>query len=902
MAVAQKVTLTIDGVAVEAESDRTILEAAQAVGIAIPNLCHDPRIEPIGACRMCIVEVEGMRGLPTACTTKVQPDMVVRTNTEQIRQIRKDILEFLLAEHNVSCTTCDKTGECMLMEYAYEYGADEAKFGVFQPPPAQPNYTTGHKGVAYDPHKCIRCQRCVRICSEVVMAHALTLKSRAASVEVSTAFDMPLNESTCENCGQCISTCPTGAMYDRAAIGKGMVKDLVKVRTTCPYCGVGCQMDLNVNPKTNEIVRVTSEIGCVPNEGNLCVKGKFGYHYVHSDDRLTRPLIRQNGELVETDWDTALKAVAEGLNGVKAKYGPTALATISSCRCTNEENYLMQKLTRCALGTNNVDQCATTCHGPTVAGLALSFGSGAMTNSIEEIQNCDLMFVIGSNPTEAHPVMGFEMKKALKKGAKLIVGDPRRTWMAQHADIHLQLRNGTDNMLINAMMHTIITEGLEDKAFVETRTEKYDELKEMVMKYPPETVAETVGVEAEDIKRAARLYASVKHAGIFYTLGITEHTCGTENVRNLANLAMLTGHMGFESTGVNPLRGQNNVQGGCDMGAMPVVFQGYQKLSDPSVVEKFSKHWGVPIPEDEGGRISQFFIRANEDKVKGMYIMGEDVVMSEPNRDHIIKCLDKLDFLVVQEIFFSETCKQADVVLPAACWAEKDGTFTNSERRVQRVRKAVEPPGEARADWQILCDVSTALGYAMSYPSPKEVWDELADLAPIFNGIRYDRIDKVGLQWPCPDRDHPGTKFLHQGTFTRGLGEFAGIEFRPPAEQPDEDYPLILSTGRTLYHYNVGNMTRKSEVSNDKQPENFVMIHVDDAARIGVAKGEDVRVITRRGELKVKADVADVVKPGTIWMPFHFAESSTNVLTNDAFDNIAWTGEYKACAARLERP
>ncbi|MBN1346502.1 MAG: formate dehydrogenase subunit alpha [Phycisphaerae bacterium] len=901
MAASKTVSLTIDGKQIEAPTGTTILEAARAGGIHIPHLCHDRRLEPVGACRMCIVEVQGARGFQTACTYKVQPDIVVRTNTEQIRQIRKDILEFMLAEHRVSCTTCDKNGECKLMNYAYEYGADEAKFGTYQAPPPAPNYTTGHKGIEYDPTKCIKCQRCVRICSEVVMANAITLKSRAYDVVVSTAFDLPLNDTTCENCGQCVSTCPTGALYDRSAKGMGMMKDLVKVRTTCPYCGVGCQMDLCVNPKTNRIARVTSKVGCVPNGGNLCVKGKFAYHYVGSDDRLKTPLIRKNGKLVETDWDTALKAVADGLGKVKAKYGPSALATISSCRCTNEENYLMQKFTRAALGTNNVDQCATTCHGPTVAGLALSFGSGAMTNSIEEIQNCDLLFVIGSNPTEAHPVIGFEMKKALRRGAKLIVADPRKTWMAQRADVHLQLRNGTDNMLINAMMHTIISEGLEDKQFVAERTEGYDALKAMVMQYPPEEVADKVGVDAEDIKKAARMYAPVKHAGIFYTLGITEHTCGTENVRNLANLSMLTGHMGYESTGVNPLRGQNNVQGGCDMGAMAHLFQGYQKLADPDVRLKFEKAWGVPVPTDKGGKISQFFIGANEGNIKGMYIMGEDVVMSEPNRDHIIKCIEKLDFLAVQEIFLSETAKLADVVLPAACWAEKDGTFTNSERRVQRVRKAVDPPGQVRPDWQILCDVSTACGYEMKYDSPKDVWDELADLAPIFSGIRYDRIDKVGIQWPCPDREHPGTKFLHKGKFTRGLGEFAAIEFRPPAEVPDDDYPLILSTGRTLYHYNVGNMTRKSPVSDGKQPENFVMIHVDDAAKVGVRNGQTIRVVTRRGRLDVKADVADVVKPGTIWMPFHFAESSTNVLTNDAFDNIAWTGEYKACAARLEK-
>jgi predicted molibdopterin-dependent oxidoreductase YjgC len=473
--------------------------------------------------------------------------------------------------------------------------------------------------------------------------------------------------------------------------------------------------------------------------------------------------------------------------------------------------------------------------------------------------------------------------------------------MAQRADVHLQLVNGTDNLLINAMMNTIISEGLQDKDYVAERTENYQDLKAHVMTVTPESVAERVGVSAEDIKAAARLYAATKHAGIFYTLGITEHICGTENVRSLANLAMLTGHVGVESAGVNPLRGQNNVQGGCDMGAMPNVLPGYQKIIDAEARAKFAKRWDVEIPPEPGLKLAQFFIGAHDGTIKGMYIMGEDVVMSEPNMSHIIKSLKNLDFLVVQEIFMSETAKLADVVLPAACWAEKDGTFTNSERRVQRIRKAVEPPGQARADWEIICQVTTACGYAESYPSPKEIWDELADLTPSMNGIRYDRIDEVGLQWPCPDRDHPGTKYLHKGKFVRGLGEFVAIDFRPADELPDDDYPLLLSTGRTLYHYNVGNMTRPSPVSTDKQPGNFVMMHADDAAKLGVSNGENVKVVSRRGQVEAMADVGKVVRPGAIWMPFHFAENAANALTNDAFDNITWTGEYKVCAAKVEK-
>ena len=895
----QQLNITINGKELAGKAGQTILETATEHGIEIPNLCSDPRLKPTGACRMCLVEVEGQRGPVTACTFQIQDKMVVKTETERVRAMRTTVLELLFYEHRGVCTTCDDNGECKLQQYAYEYKIADDIFNV-TPGTSEPNYTTGNRAIQYDPNKCIRCGRCVRICDEVQMDTALTFRERANQVEVSTAFGIPLNESTCELCGQCVSTCPTGALYDRSAIGKGQCKDIVRTTTTCPYCGVGCQMKLNVNPKIGRIVRVTSETGCVPNDGNLCVKGRFGFNYVHSDERLTKPLIRRDGKFVEVEWNEAIAFVGKRLREIRDTYGPDSIAFLSSCRCTNEENYLMQKIARTAGSTNNIDQCATTCHAPTVAGLAAAFGSGAMTNSISEIKNVQTLFLIGANPTDAHPIVGLEMKKALAKGAKLIVCDPRKTWMARRADIHIQHRPGTDNMLINAMMNYIISSKLHNQNFVDQRCENFDAFVANLKDYSVEQAAKVCGIDADLIRRAASMYAAGTPSSIFYTLGITEHTCGTENVQNLANLAMLCGQIGKPSSGINPLRGQNNVQGGCDMGAMASSFPGYQKVTDEAVREKFSKAWGVELPTNKGGRVTDFIEAAGEGKLHGFYCFGEDPVSSEPNQDKVISDLKKLEFIVCQEIFMSETAKLAHVVLPATSWAEKDGTFSNTERRVQRIRKAVDAPGEARADWQIICQISTAMGYPMSYSNPGEIFDEMASLTPILGGISYERIDKVGLQWPCPTKDHPGTIYLHKDKFSRGLGLFSAIKFREAAELTDEEYPFILSTGRTLYNYNVGNMTQKSEAIRQKESKNFVEIHDSDAAKLGLPNGGRLTVSTRRGRMTVRAVVSDKVRPGVIWMPFHFVDEPTNVLTNDAFDNITRTAEYKVCAAKIE--
>jgi len=898
----EDLTLTVDGRELTATPGQTILEVALANGIDIPHLCYDPRLSPTGACRLCLVEVEGQAALQTACTRLAEAGMCVQTNTEDIRALRKATLELLLSEHNPTCTTCDRDGDCLLQDYAYEYQVEEGRFPSVMIPPGKRNYTSDTKAIVYDPSKCIRCQRCVKICDEVQMARALTLKGRAGDVQVTTGFEVNLYDSTCEVCGQCVSACPTGALHERAAVGQGKTKDLVKTRTTCPYCGVGCQLDLNVNHRTGRIVRATSEVGCVPNNGNLCVKGRFGTDFVARPDRLSVPLIKENGTFREASWDEALDHVASRFTELKAKHGPDALAGLSSAKTTNEDNYVMQKFVRAVFGTNNVDHCARLCHASTVAGLARAFGSGAMTNSIEELGRAPLIFVIGSNTTECHPVIGILIRQAVAyKDTTLIVADPRKISLTDIAHLHMRQRSGTDVALINGMMHVILEEGLEDKAFVSDRTEDVDAVREAVAECPPELAATITGVPADDIRRAARLYASAPSASIVYSMGITQHTTGTDNVLSLANLAMLTGNVGKECAGVNPLRGQNNVQGACDLGALPNVYSGYQKVDDPAVREKFEKAWGVKLSDKPGLTVVEIMNAAADRRIRGLYIMGENPMLSDPDINHVREGLEALDFLVVQDIFLTETAELADVVLPACAYAEKEGTFTNTERRVQRVRQAVLPPGQARVDWRTLCDVAGRMGYAMSYADATAIQDEIASVTPIYGGITYDRIGEIGLQWPCPDSAHPGTKFLHQGKFSRGKGKFHAVRFLPPKEMPDEEYPFVLTTGRMLEHWHTGTMTRRCEVLDDLVPQGALELNPQDAEAIGVDAGDSVTVQSRRGRVEVPANITDRIAPGTVFLAFHFKEHPANALTIAALDPIAKIPEYKACAVQVSK-
>ena len=887
------ITLTIDGQQVRAPEGATVLEAARSVGIYIPTLCYDDDLEPYGACRMCIVEIEGVRGLPTACTTRAADGMVVRTETEQINRVRRMTCEMLIADHPADCLTCSSNQQCELQKVASYLGLREQRLEKLERDAIRDE---SNPFFARDLSKCILCGRCVRACQEVRGVGAIDIAGRGYESRIAGFADMPIAESVCESCGECLARCPTGALSSKSEAQP----PTREVKTTCPYCGCGCALVLGV--RGNRIVRVRGDSGHPTSRGSLCVKGRFGLDFVGAEDRLTTPLVRRNGQLQEASWDEALGLVADRLGAIKRAGGPDALAGFSSAKCTNEENYVFQKFMRAAVGTNNVDHCARLCHASTVAGLARAFGSGAMTNSIGELEHADCIFVTGSNTTEAHPIIALRIKAAVRQhGARLIVADPRRIDLTRFAALHVRQRCGTDVALFNGMMNVILSEGLADDEFIAARTEGLDELRECVKDYTPERAAAVTRVPVDDIRRAARMYAGAERGSIVYSMGITQHTTGTDNVLALANLAMLTGNIGRASTGVNPLRGQNNVQGACDLGALPNVYPGYQRIDDPAIQRKFEQAWGVPLSGKAGLTVVEIINAAAEGRIQGLYIMGENPMISDPNLNHVRQALERLDFLCVQDIFLTETARLADVVLPGVSFAEKDGSFTNTERCVQRVRRAVAPPGEARQDWEIICNVATRTGYPMDYGHPSQIMDEIASVTPIYGGISFERIEQNGLQWPCPDGGHPGTVFLHEGQFNRGRGRFHATPFREAAELPDEEYPYLLTTGRLLYHFHTGTLSRRTKGLLEISPPAPFEIHPDDAAREGIAEGETVELSTRRGTVRARAVLTERSPSGTVFMPFHFREAAANVLTNDALDPIAKIPELKVCAVRLQK-
>jgi formate dehydrogenase major subunit/formate dehydrogenase alpha subunit len=673
-----------------------------------------------------------------------------------------------------------------------------------------------------------------------------------------------------------------------------------KVLTTCPYCGTGCMYYLVVGDD-GTLMGIEPSSEHVVAKGRLCVKGWNAHHFVNHPDRLTEPMIRKDGKLQPASWDEALRLVVSKFKDIQAKHGPDSVAFFSSAKTSNEENYLMMKLARAAFKTNNVDHCARLCHASTVLGLAATFGSGAMTNSISCMEEAECIFVIGSNTTEQHPLIGTRIvENVTKRKAKLIVADNRKIRLARLADIHVRCKNGTDVAFLNGIMNVIISEGLEDKEFIKNRTENYEELKKTVANYPPQKAAEICGITPQEIVKIARMFASTKKAMIVYSMGITQHTHGVDNVKSCANLSMLTGSIGRAGAGVNPLRGQNNVQGACDMGALPNVYSGYQKVTEPEIRQKFEKAWNVTgLPDKVGYTVTTAINAAAEGKLKALYIMGENPMISDPDQNHVREAMEKLEFCVVQDIFGTATSDYADVVLPAASYAEKDGTFTSTERRVQRIRKAIEPVGQSKADWEILCDVAKLAGYdGMNYTSAGDIMDEAAAVTPIYGGISYDRIDQLGLQWPCPDKNHPGTPILHTAKFSCGLGKFSPVEYRPSVELPDKEYPFVLSTGRCYFHFHTGTMTRRSQLLDREERFPYVEISSDDAKVLRIRDRGWVHVATRRGEVKVMARIADI-NNGVLFMPFHFEEGPANLLTINALDPIASIPEYKVCAAKI---
>ena len=890
--------IIINGNGFSFKEGETIFEVADRNGIDIPSLCYIKGLTPTGACRICVVEVTGARNLLPSCATPAVHNMVVETESERVIQSRRINIELLLASGHHNCLTCEANGDCRLQELAYRYQVETVRF-----PESASRYPTETSNalIIRDFSRCILCGRCVQACNEVQVNHAISYGYRGAASKIVAVGDLPYDESDCVFCGECVRVCPVGALIEKPSRFQGRPWDIQKVQTTCPYCGVGCQIDLHI--RDNEIVKVTGVEDVHPNFGSLCVKGRFGYDFINKNERLSVPLIKENGQFREVSWNKALSLVAERLGEAKSKYGPDSIGIFSSAKITNEENYVAQKFARAAVGTNNVDHCARLCHSSTVAGLVASFGSGAMTNPIADIERSELILVTGSNTTEAHPVISSCIKRAVESGrAKLMVVDPRKIPLTKFATLWLRQNLGTDVAWANGMMRVIIKEDLYDRAYVESRTEGFEGLKNTVERYSPEYVFKITGIPADDLIQAARIYAQARSASIFFAMGITQHRTGTDNVKSLANLAMLCGNVGVPGGGVNPLRGQNNVQGACDLGALPNVFSGYQAVSDPVVREKMARAWGVEsLPESPGLTVTEMVARAGEGKIKALYIIGENPLVSDPDLNHAEEALTNLDFLVVQDIFLSDTARLADVVFPSASFAEKDGTFTNTERKVQRVHKAINAPGKARQDWGIICDLSSRMGYPMAYRNSKAIMEEIARVTPSYGGITYARLEKEDIYWPCPSAEHSGTPRLHVDKFTRGLGLFHSIDYIPPAELPDKEFPLYLTTGRILYHFHTGTMTMQSEGLNDLAPECFVEISSDDAHNYKVKEGDLLKVSSRRGDIRAKARICDQAIRGTVFIPFHFAEAAANRLTNAVLDPIAKIPEFKVCAVRIEK-
>ncbi len=897
-----RVSFTIDGRSVEAEEGENLLKAARENGVDIPGLCWMEKLTPSSSCRMCIVKIEGQRGLAAACATAAQEGMAVTAFDEELEDYRRTTLELILSEHNYDCGVCSKNGECELQALAFRYdlGVDQPKRitvpAIWKKTPMPVDRSS--PVLTYDATRCIRCGRCIASCDEIQGKQVIDFIHRGARSFVSPSMSMWSN-SSCDGCGECVQACPTAGLTEKPLVERFRSFEVERrVRTTCVYCGVGCQLDLWI--KGGRIVRVRGA-DVEPNRGRLCVKGRFGYQFVDHAERLTVPLVRKDGELVEAEWDEALDLVARKLGDIKAKSGSSALAGLASAKCTNEENYLFQKFVRAVLGTNSVDHCARLCHAPTVAGLGKAFGSGAMTNSIPELADADCILVTGCNVTETHPVTSTYIKNAVRKGATLIVIDPRRIDLVPKAGLWLRQKPGSDVAWINGMINVMIEENLVDREFIAGRTENFEALKDLVASYTPRRVEQISGIPEEKLREAARLYAKSERSAIVYAMGITQHVTGTDNVLSLANLAMAAGQIGRPSTGVNPLRGQNNVQGACDMGALPDVYPGYQRVDRSEAAEKFRAAWGVESLSPEPGlTVNEIMQGALSGTVKGLYVMGENPMLSDPNLQHVEEALKAVDFLVVQDLFLSETARLADVVLPAVSFAEKEGSFTNSDRSVLRVRAAVPAPGKARTDWEIVAELSTRMGYPMKYESASEIMDEAAALTPIYGGISHARLDRETLHWPCPAPDHPGTLFLHGTKFSRGKGAFHPVDWIPPAELPDEEYPFVLSTGRMLFHYHTATMTRRSEPLNRFAPGAYAEIDPEDLAELGGADGSTLKVTSRRGSIEIPARASPRVARGTIFIPFHYAEAPANMLTNDALDPVSKIPEFKVAACAIE--
>ncbi len=944
------ITLTIDGRAVTVPAGSTVWEAAHALGIEIPILCHDPKMRPVGVCRTCVVEVEGARVFPAACVRPAEPGMVVRTRTPRLESQRRVLVELLMADHPTPCDKERARGECELEALARRYGVANGHGPVvLEARPARPRDDSSPV-IAVDHSACILCDRCIRACDEVQHNMVIGRSGKGHLALISFDDRQPMGASSCVSCGECMAACPTGALTDKFLVVPFAPPEVKTVDSVCPYCGVGCGVTLEV--KDDTIVRVGGREDA-HNQGRLCVKGRYGYDYGSHPQRLTVPLIRRDafypkgplspdvrsndgarrgraqdeagngrpegdgrrrrkpGGVVdyaqvmpafrEATWDEALDLVARRLLEIRDTHGPKELAGFGSAKCSNEEAYLFQKLVRTVFRNNNVDHCTRLCHAGSVAAMLEQVGSGSVSDVFHNAHRADVALVVGSNTTENHPVAATYVKDAAEKGTRLIVIDTRRHALCDHADLFLQLRPASDVALFNAMLHVIFRDGLQNDEFIAKRTENVDALLATVEKYPPELAEKISGIPAATIEEVARAYARGPNSIIFWGMGISQSVHGTDKARCLMNLVLATGQVGRPGTGFHPLRGQNNVQGASDMGLIPMVFSGYQDVADPHVRERFERAWGATLDPEPGLTVVEIVGAALEHRIRGMYMMGENPFLSDPNTAKVRKALAALDFLVVQDIFLTETAEFADVVLPASTAFEKTGTYTNTDRRVQIGRTATAPPGQARVDWQITQDIANRMGAGWSYTGPEEIFAEMASLTPDYAGITYAKMGQGGIVWPCPTQDHPGTEVIFTDSFPRGRGLFSPAEFADPAELPGPEYPLVMITGRTLEHWHTGTMTRRARALSEIQPDPFVEMHPADMDSLGIAEGDTVRVSSARGSIQLKAVVLNQVAQGTVFIPFHFKEAPANALTSEKLDPYGKIPDYKFCAVRVER-
>jgi formate dehydrogenase major subunit len=930
----ETVTLKIDGCDVRVPKGTSLMRAAVDAGVKVPKLCATDSLEPFGSCRLCLVEIEGRKGFPASCTTPAENGMVVRTQTAKLQDLRKGVMELYISDHPLDCLTCSANGNCELQDMAGVTGLRNVRYGVAGQEVAgvsgahhcsshTANTKEGHKSVAinglfmekdesnpyfsYDPSKCIVCNRCVRACEETQGTFALTISGRGFESRVSPGQSQAFMDSECVSCGACVEACPTATLQEKSIIDLGQPEH--SLITTCAYCGVGCGFKAEM--KGNTVVRMVPWKDGKANEGHSCVKGRFAWGYATHQDRITKPMVRNKitDPWREVSWDEAIGFAAGAFKRIQAEHGKDAVGGITSSRCTNEEVYVVQKLIRAAFGTNNVDTCARVCHSPTGYGMGQTFGTSAGTQTFKSVEEADVIVVIGANPSDAHPVFASRMKRRLRQGAKLIVVDPRKIDLVEgaphiQADHHLALKPGTNVAIITALAHVVVTEGLVNEAYVAERcdTKSFNEWRSFVARpeNAPEAFEAETGVPAAQVRAAARLYASGPNSAIYYGLGVTEHAQGSTMVIGIANLCMACGMVGREGVGMNPLRGQNNVQGSCDMGSFPHELPGYRHVSDTTVRSQFEAAWGVDISPEPGLRIPNMFEAALAGSFKGLYCVGEDIVQSDPDTQHVAAALSSMECIVVQDIFLNETAKYAHVFLPGSSFLEKDGTFTNAERRISRVRQAM-PPLSGLGDWEVTQQLAQALGYPMHYQHPQEIMAEVASLTPSFAGVSYEKIDRFGsVQWPCNEHtDEAGTAIMHIDKFVRGKGKFFPTQYVASGEKVNARFPLLLTTGRILSQYNVGAQTRRT-ANNQWHSEDRLDIHPHDAEERGIQDGDWVGIQSRAGQTVLRAQVSERMQPGVVYTTFHFPESGANVITTDSSDWATNCPEYKVTAVQVQ--